>query len=226
MTPTMTPTNLQGSKPATVDLYWLPLGAGTANRCVRWSGRAYESLLARHERRPPLDLYHSALTIGVDGEVFVIEMTPSWGASGIVHGVASQGPVGMAWLGRSRFFRYEVRRWRGGAIDDVAEAVSSPRRLSSDPAVATRMLRLVAEFPTATWGRDGLDAGEMWNSNSLVSWLLVRSGLDAESVEMPGHGRAPGWRAGVIVARRALNVASADPAVEPTSSQVESVLAR
>jgi hypothetical protein len=42
----------------------------------------------------------------------------------------------------------------------------------------------------------------MWNSNSLVSWLLARSGLDVGAVELPAGGRAPGWRAGIVVARR------------------------
>jgi hypothetical protein len=42
----------------------------------------------------------------------------------------------------------------------------------------------------------------MWNSNSIVSWLVVKSGLDEESVRMPRGGRAPGWDAGVVVARR------------------------
>ena len=40
----------------------------------------------------------------------------------------------------------------------------------------------------------------MWNSNSLVSWLIARSGLDVESVHPPAGGRAPGWRAGLVVA--------------------------
>jgi hypothetical protein len=160
-------------------------------------------LVARREHRRALDLYHSALKVDVDGEQFVIEMTPSWGSVDSVRGVVSHGSVGIASFGRSRFFRYEVRRWRGGVIDDVAEAVSSPQRMSNDPEVARRMLRLVPEFPTSTWGRDKVDAGEMWNSNSLTSWLLERSGLDAERVKMPAHGRAPGWHAGVIVAGRA-----------------------
>jgi hypothetical protein len=52
------------------------------------------------------------------------------------------------------------------------------------------------------WGRDELDAGEMWNSNSVVSWLLARSGFDVNSIRPPAGGRAPGWQAGLIVARR------------------------
>jgi hypothetical protein len=61
----------------------------------------------------------------------------------------------------------------------------------------------VPSVPTPVWGRDELGAGEMWNSNSMISWLITRCGLDAESIRAPRRGRAPGWRAGVVVARRA-----------------------
>ena len=43
-----------------IDLYWLPLGGGHS---VRLNGRLYEALVARVERRTPLDLYHSALVV-------------------------------------------------------------------------------------------------------------------------------------------------------------------
>jgi hypothetical protein len=52
------------------------------------------------------------------------------------------------------------------------------------------------------WGRDELRAGEMWNSNSVVAWLIAQTGLDTETIEPPVGGRAPGWNAGVVVARR------------------------
>ena len=48
---------------ASVDLYWLPLGAGTGGQCVRGSGRLYEALTAMRAHRPRLDLYHSALIV-------------------------------------------------------------------------------------------------------------------------------------------------------------------
>jgi hypothetical protein len=64
------------------------------------------------------------------------------------------------------------------------------------------VLELAPDVPTAVWGRDELGAGEMWNSNSLVSWLIVRSGLAIEEIEPPPGGRAPGWDAGIVVARR------------------------
>jgi hypothetical protein len=42
----------------------------------------------------------------------------------------------------------------------------------------------------------------MWNSNSVISWLIARSGIDIESIRPPAGGRAPGWQAGLVVARR------------------------
>jgi hypothetical protein len=189
-----------GAVDAHVDLYWLPLGAG--GRSVRLNGRVYEAVVAAVERRGRRDLYHSALEITVDGTRFVIETAPL-PADAESCGVVAEGAVGSRWAGRiSRVFRYGVRCWRDGSIPDVAEAVESPRRLSDDPEVARRMLALVPHVPTAIWGRDELRAGEMWNSNSIVSWLIVRGGLPVESVEVPAGGRAPGWDAGIVVARR------------------------
>jgi hypothetical protein len=45
-------------------------------------------------------------------------------------------------------FRYEIRRWRGGSIPDVNEAVESPLRLTEERAVAQRVLDLVPLVPT------------------------------------------------------------------------------
>jgi hypothetical protein len=134
---------------------------------------------------------------------FVIEMTPVPRGDGRRRGAVAEGPVGLRAAGRLRLFRYEVRRWRDGLIPDVAEAVDSPRRLDGDPVRAERLLRLVPEVPTPVWGRDELAAGEMWNSNSIVSWLLARAGLAPEAIPPPRGGRAPGWRAGIVLARRA-----------------------
>jgi hypothetical protein len=44
--------------------------------------------------------------------------------------------------------------------------------------------------------------GDMWNSNSLISWLLARSGHHLDAVAPPAHGRAPGWAAGLVLAAR------------------------
>jgi hypothetical protein len=199
----MVSTHVVAQDTAQVELYWLPLGAGEAPQVVRWSGRAYEAIVARHEHREMCGLFHSALEIRLGTDQFVVEMAPVWRHRQPDRGVVSEGAVGLPWLGRSRLFRYEVRRWRNGIIPDVADAVASPQRLSSDAVQAARLLDLVPACPTPTWGRDELGTGEMWNSNSLISWLLVRSGHRVDVVSPPERGRAPGWLAGVIAAARA-----------------------
>jgi hypothetical protein len=189
-----------GPEKAAVDLYWLPLGAG--GHFVRLNGRAYEALVARLERRPTCDLYHSALQVQVPEATYVIEQTPVHDLSGKQRGAAVEGPVGSRRASRFRIFRYEIRLWRDGRIPDVAEAVDSPQRLSNDVDSARRVLELVPQVPTLVWGRDEFGTGEMWNSNSVTAWVIARSGIDTESIQPPAGGRAPGWRAGLVVARR------------------------
>jgi hypothetical protein len=173
-----------------IDLYWLPLGAGGLS--VRLNGRVFEAMAARLERRPARDLYHSALEVGVPEGRFVIEMTPIVSGNGAERGVVAEGAVGTRWAAHFRIFRYELRCWRDGHIPDVGEAVESPRRLSDDPRQAQRLLDLMADGPTPVWGRDELHAGEMWNSNSVISWLMARAELCAERIEPPANGLASG----------------------------------
>jgi hypothetical protein len=189
-----------------VTLFWLPLGAG--GHCVRRNGRLFEALVARHERRTARDLYHSALEVRLGGDRFVIEMTPVVGGGTADRGVVRNGPVGSRLLGRSRLFRYEVRRWRDGLIPDVREAVAGPRIVSDDAARAEQVLRLVPLVPAYTWGRDESRTGEMWNSNSLTAWLLASSDHRMDTIGPPAGGRAPGWHAGLVVAARQAAVAS------------------
>src|SRR5690348_184820 len=198
----MNPTQRERQKSVSVELYWLPLGAGDTSGCVRWNGRIFEAVTAWHQHRHARDLYHSALIVQLGRDRYVIEMAPAWGNKAPDRGVVSEGAVGLPRLGGSRFFRYEIRRWRNGTIPDIAEAVASPQRVSTDIVRAQRLLDLTPAFPAATWGRDELYAGEMWNSNSLISWLLASSGHDAAAIALPTGGRAPGWAAGLEVAGR------------------------
>lgn len=183
-----------------VDLYWLPLGAG--GHSVRLNGRLFEAVAARLDGRVPCDLYHSALEVRVAEGRYVIEQAPVRDGRGPERGVVAEGAVGSRWAGRFRLFRYEVRLWYGGIIPDLDEAVDSPQRLTNDPELARRVVDLAPRVPTAVWGRDDLTAGEMWNSNSTISWLLARSGLPAGAIRPPPGGRAPGWEAGLVAARR------------------------
>src|ERR671934_2151771 len=184
---------------AAVDLYWLPLGAG--GHFVRMNGRIYEALAAWRNKRARYKLYHSAMVVTLPSGKFVIEQAwPIPRGDRKLRGVVSEGPVGTRRTRFARFLRYEIRRWPDGVISDIDEA--SPVCLSGDVVVAARILELVSEVPTPVWGRDELRTGEMWNSNSLISWLIARTGLDVDAIYPPTGGRAPGWHAGVVVAVR------------------------
>ncbi len=80
--------------------------------------------------------------------------------------------------------------------------MASPVRVSTDVEQARRIIELVPRVPTPVWGRDELATGDMWNSNSVVSWLLARAGVETAALRPPVGGRAPGWEAGLIVAAR------------------------
>lgn len=183
------------------DLYWIPLGAGPGGALVRASGRLYETLTAAVTRRPRFDLYHAALLIHLDHTTTAVEMAPVWSHHGD-RGVVAEGPVGSRPLGRFRLFRYEVRCWNGGTIPDLSEATDRPTRLTDSPRVAERLIELAPNVPTLTWGRDELSTGDMWNSNSLISWLLTHAGLNTNDIGPPTGGRAPGWHAGLHAARK------------------------
>lgn len=186
------------SKPNAVVLWWLPVGSGghVAVRTSRW----WEWVRARREHRSPGLLVHSALEVTVDGIRHVIEMAPAWGGPTGDRGVVAEGPVGFTPLRRWSLFRYEVRCWRDGLIPDLDDAVGDPIAISDDGRIAAHIVDSVSRVPCLTWGRDPLQTGDMWNSNSLVAWLLRDAGLGAEDVSPPDGGRAPGWRAGLLVA--------------------------
>jgi hypothetical protein len=211
--PRLKPTS--GSQPrdmpaaqASIELYWLPLGAG--GWFVRLNGRIWEAIHARLEQRRPQGLYHTALVVRVPEGRFVVENCwPIPDHDGPARGVLVEGPVGSRHLRRWQVFRYEVRRWRNGIIADADQAVDSPQLLSDDPLVARRLLELVGSLPNPVWGRDELGTGEMWNSNSVIAWLLARGGLPTDAIRPPAGGRAPGWQAGLATARR--QQASDDP---------------
>ena len=186
--------------PPSVDLYWLPLGAG--GYVVRWNGLIYEWWSARVDHRRRADLYHCALMVCLDGVTYAVEMGPVWAVPDTNRGVLVRGPVGSKWLGRFRLFQYEMRCWSGGRIPDLADAVASPLRTTEDPARVAAVLGVLPALPVLTWGRDELGAGEMWNSNSAVAWALARTGHDMDIIHPPPGGRAPGWQSGLVLARR------------------------
>lgn len=191
---------------ARVRVYWLPLGAG--GRVVARNGRLFEAWAARREHRDPCDLYHAALGVEVGSAAYVIEMAPAWSRVAEDRGVVATGPVGLRRLGRTSLFRYEVRRWRDGVIPDVDSAVGGPVLVRTDSTRAVHLLALAPLVPELTWGRDELGLGEMWNSNSLIAWLLAGSGHDVGGLGPPPGGRAPGWDAGLRLVRTWAEIAA------------------
>jgi hypothetical protein len=191
-------------------IYWIPLGAGGSG-IVRASGRLYERIVAQREHRPPLSLLHTALEVRIAAGSYIVETVwPPPDTQGVARGVVMEAPVGARPLGRLRAFRYEVRCWLNGVLPDAGDAVGGPQTLSTDSTVAARLLEVTALLPPLMWGRDQARAGEMWNSNSVISWLLTAVGLDMDLIQPPSGGRAPGWRAGISVARQAFDAGSTE----------------
>jgi hypothetical protein len=58
----------------TVDLFWIPLGAG--GRIVRFNGIVYEAIAAALQRRARRTLFHTALSIDLPHGHYMVEMTP------------------------------------------------------------------------------------------------------------------------------------------------------
>lgn len=129
-------------------------------------------------------------------------MWPQPDRNGEARGVVREGPVFASWLSFTRVFRYEVRCWPNGSLPDAEAASGGPRLVSDDVAIAERLLALTEMVPSLTWGRDVSGVGDMWNSNSVISWLLARSGVEMSGICAPDGGRAPGWEAGITVAQK------------------------
>lgn len=155
-------------------------------------------LVAARERRPTVALFHAALEVVDQGEKYVIEMAPAWGVPASERGVVAHGPVGWRCLVRSRFFRYEVRRWHDGVIPDRLWAVEE-LIVTTDAATVRQLLELIPQVPQLIWGQTVAPTRDMWNSNSLISWALAKAGIQAD-LTPPRGGRAPGWAARLAIA--------------------------
>ena len=183
---------------AAIDLYWLPLGAG--GHSVRVNGKNLRS--GRRVARPSRSLRPLPLR------------PPGVRARGTIRDRAGTG------VGRRRPRRhYQGRRRNTRGPTFPALPLRDPalarrghpgrRRGGREPSPPERRSRLRASAAragaagaNARIGIDELGAGEMWNSNSTISWLLARTGLDVEAIQPPARGRAPGWQAGIVIARR------------------------
>jgi hypothetical protein len=178
-----------------VDLYWLPVGAGT--RFQRASLAVYEALAAFVARRPRGSFVHAALKIGTGGRCYTLELMPVPARQ--TTPPLLMGAVGSARAGRWRLFRYQLLCSETDVLPDEEWVVGAPIRLTVDCVFAQRALTEAAHVPAYIWGRRAKGTTEMWTSDSIVSWLLCAIGIDAAAIPVPKGTRAPGWAAGIQV---------------------------
>ncbi len=180
------------------DLYWIPVGAGTTVQ--RGTLRAYEAIAACLQRRAPMALVHGGLVGKRAGSGFSLELMPAQRGPNVRNEVV--GPVGMAFAGRIRLFRYQVCLLANEALPDQVWAVGPPIRLTCDPEAVAAIHDWSRRVPAYVWGRRRPGHPEMWTSDSALAWILVKAGILAEQVAIPNGCRAPGWAAGLADAGR------------------------
>ena len=138
--------------------------------------------------------------IGQGGLAFIAETLPGAGPLSVrlsEKGLVFKGKlVGQLSAGKPGLFRYQMRCIRAETLPDEAW-VFSTSRLSSDCSLADRTVLAAGDVPPLTWGRRPRGCSEMWTSDSAISWLLRRVGIDAAAIKIPEGGRAPGWQAGL-----------------------------
>lgn len=183
-----------------VELLWLPVGVET-NRFQQASLRLWEAFEAARARRRRCRLVHAGLRLcpGESGP-FTLELMPAWqGGRGTP---LATGSVGFRGADRFALFRYQLHCDDGGTFPDERWAIGEPLVVSRESGVPERILALAAKVPRYTWGRRVRGTSEMWTSDSVVSWLLTRAGIDLAQFGPPPGTRAPGWQAGLEIARR------------------------
>lgn len=177
----------------------MPVGAGTS-RFQQASLRLWESIEAARARRSRTILYHSALKLRTEGRTRTLELMPAFVST--ASAALMTGPVGVSFAGRLRLFRYKIVCLEVESLPDEQWAVDSPQVLSEDPEVAEAIVRLAGRTPRYTWGRRVRGTSEMWTSDSVIAWLLMQLGVDLSPIRIPADGRAPGWFAGIELAKK------------------------
>lgn len=194
-----------------LDLYWLPVGAGT--HFQRASLVLYEALAAVLARRRRSTLCHAGLKACLGGGTFTVELTPVPAEQDVPPRMG--GAVGSPFAARLRIFRYQLIVRDADALPDEQWAVGHPLRLSTEPATIQRVMDLAHTVPSHTWGRRVGRTTEMWTSNSAVAWLLLEAGISLDDAGIPDGATAPGWRAGVDAW-----MAEHEPVVESSAMEI------
>ena len=194
-----------------LDLYWLPLGAGGHSVRVqrphlRGGGRSPRCAAAA----PSVTTSTTRRSTGDDAGGHPTQSRWSAAKALVSAEAADHGAVAGGARGQPPARPLGAVSIRDPLLSVAARSQTSRRRLRA-PAAADRrpcscsggsVLELVplrSDLRSGGWTRS--QTGEMWNSNSLVSWLLVSHRPDVGRADrLPVGGRAPGWQAGIAVA--------------------------
>jgi hypothetical protein len=165
--------------------------------------KGWERLRALKAGRSPRELLHVALEVQLDSSTkFVIELVPAgFGPARTSTGVVGNGPILSRALGWMRMFQYEIRRWKNGVVEAKDKSTRPPSTYVITRDQALQIIDGASRAPRHPWGQDVLGNGDMWNSNSLVSFVLVSAGMDPAAIEPPASADWPGWDTGVALAR-------------------------
>ena len=181
-----------GACPCYVKLFQIPVGGDSASSTLGVLGGIF--VKNPYNRT----FYHSALEVQLveNNECvrYVIEL------QNYVEGAEAQQAVGQVLSGGFGSFVnalvgrvYGIRKWKNGQIEDIDTAAPNPRLVTDDCRAVERVLSLVTQIPTHDYGLD-------WTSNSVISWLLERAGLDPNTLPPPPGGIRPGWEEGAAAA--------------------------
>ncbi len=138
---------------------------------------------------------HAGIKLALEGKRYTFELMPA--PPGANHDGEVTGPVGVRGADRLRLFRYRACLFEASELPDEAWAIGEPLRLSDDPVTVGRVIDLRRDIPAYTWGRRRRGHSEMRTSDSAVSWLLGRAGIEVGAIVVPEGTRAPGWKAGI-----------------------------
>jgi hypothetical protein len=105
---------------------------------------------------------------------------------------------GAAGIGSSAGTQYGIFLTPDGKVDggddpDIAHA--GRRIVSRDCDKVRKLVQLVPQIPPNDYSSD-------WTSNSIISWLLEKIGLDPSKIEPPVDGMTPSWSNGIAEAKK------------------------
>ena len=185
---------------AAVELYWIPLGAG--GHSVRFNGRVFEAIQAARRHRRRCDLYHAAIVVAFGGDRYTIEVAPSPDADEASRGVVGTGAVGSRISAACACF---AMRSAAGAMGPFR---TSPRRSANRAGSRPTRSRPSAPRPGRVRSETRLGPRRPQGRRDVELQFRRRlagcHGGPGRPMQLhpPCGGRAPGWGAGLVVARR------------------------